>query len=103
MTDIYSVGLTDILPEEILDLLAWQMSIDWYDGTADISIKRKLVKTLPVFIGIAVHRLPLRRFSRLTLVQVLLKSGLYGNEVGSRNFTHWARPGDSSRPHRLKI
>ncbi|MGE5631699.1 MAG: phage tail protein I [Caulobacteraceae bacterium] len=38
---------TDELPEAILDELAWQRKIDWYDATADIEIKRQLVKTAP--------------------------------------------------------
>lgn len=33
------------LDEAALDELAWQMHIDWYDATADISIKRQLIKT----------------------------------------------------------
>jgi len=33
------------LAEQILDELAWQMHIDWYDATADVSIKRQLIKT----------------------------------------------------------
>lgn len=87
MTDIYSISLTDILPEslksdplvkamadaitpelqsvsadivqcillsridelseDVVDLLAWQMHVDWYDSTADIEIKRQLVKSAP--------------------------------------------------------
>jgi phage tail P2-like protein len=37
----------DELDEVVLDELAWQMHIDWYDATADIEIKRKLIKTAP--------------------------------------------------------
>lgn len=35
----------DELDEAALDELAWQMHIDWYDATADITIKRQLIKT----------------------------------------------------------
>ncbi|HYE80885.1 MAG TPA: phage tail protein I [Clostridia bacterium] len=42
---IYS--LIDELPEPVLDELAWQMKIDWYDATVAIEIKRKLIKTAP--------------------------------------------------------
>jgi phage tail P2-like protein len=35
----------DELSEGLLDLLAWQMHIDWYDPDADIEVKRKLVKS----------------------------------------------------------
>lgn len=33
------------LEAPILDELAWQMRVDWYDATADIMIKRQLIKT----------------------------------------------------------
>lgn len=35
----------DELDELALDELAWQMHIDWYDATANINIKRQLIKT----------------------------------------------------------
>lgn len=35
----------DNLPVEIVDMLAWQMHVDWYDATADISVKRQLIKS----------------------------------------------------------
>lgn len=38
----------DELQEGILDELAWQRKIDWYDATADIEIKRQLIKTAPI-------------------------------------------------------
>lgn len=34
----------DELPEEIVDALAWQWHVDYYDYTADISTKRALVR-----------------------------------------------------------
>lgn len=34
----------DVLPEKIIDLLAWQWHTDYYDGLADLATKRKLVK-----------------------------------------------------------
>ncbi|EGW39154.1 phage tail protein I [Desulfosporosinus sp. OT] len=33
------------LDEPILDELAWQFHVDWYDATADITVKRQLIKT----------------------------------------------------------
>jgi phage tail P2-like protein len=38
----------DTLPEMILDELAWQMKLDWYDTMADLEIKKQLVKTAPI-------------------------------------------------------
>lgn len=38
----------DVLPESVLDELAWQKKIDWYDATADVEVKRQLIKTAPV-------------------------------------------------------
>jgi len=35
----------DDLDEPVIDELAWQMHVDWYDAAADISIKRQLIKT----------------------------------------------------------
>ena len=35
------------LPEAILDEVAWQQKIDWYDATADIEIKRNIIRTAP--------------------------------------------------------
>ncbi|WP_024831595.1 phage tail protein I [Ruminiclostridium josui] len=32
------------LPEAVLDALAHELLVDWYDATADISIKRELIK-----------------------------------------------------------
>lgn len=37
----------DDLEEAVLDELAWQMDIDWYDANADIDVKQKLIKTAP--------------------------------------------------------
>lgn len=35
----------DELPEKLLDELAWELKIDWYDATAAIEIKRALIKS----------------------------------------------------------
>ena len=35
----------DELAEPVLDELAWQFHVDWYDATADISVKRNLIKS----------------------------------------------------------
>lgn len=32
------------LPEDVLDILAWQFGADWYSATADIEIKRQAIK-----------------------------------------------------------
>ena len=37
-------GVIDRLPEEFLDELAWELDIEWYDRSADIEVKRSLVK-----------------------------------------------------------
>jgi len=34
----------DDLPEDVLDVLAWQFSVDWYDPDADVATKRKAIK-----------------------------------------------------------
>lgn len=34
----------DNLPEEILDILAVDLHVDWYDSEADIEVKRNLIK-----------------------------------------------------------
>jgi phage tail P2-like protein len=34
----------DMLPEPILDELAWELHIDWYDATASIEVKRNLIR-----------------------------------------------------------
>jgi phage tail P2-like protein len=36
-------GRTDQLPEEVLDILAWQFKVDWYDATSDIVTKQKAI------------------------------------------------------------
>jgi phage tail P2-like protein len=41
----------DELDDQILDEVAWQMHVDWYDPKADIVIKRQLVKK-----SLKVHR-----------------------------------------------
>lgn len=41
----------DKMPEEVVDLLAWQWHVDYYDSTADVKTKRKLVKE-----SLEVHR-----------------------------------------------
>ncbi len=42
----------DYLSDEILDELAWQMNVDWYDSTANIDVKRNLLKN-----SIRLHRI----------------------------------------------
>lgn len=42
----------DELGDAILDELAWQLRVDWYDATAELEIKRQLIKS-----AIKVHQL----------------------------------------------
>jgi len=42
----------DYLDESVIDELAWQLHVDWYDASADITIKRQLIKN-----AIKVHQL----------------------------------------------
>lgn len=37
-------GYVDRLPEEALDILAWQFNADWYDANSDIDTKRQAIK-----------------------------------------------------------
>jgi phage tail P2-like protein len=41
---ILTYARIDELPEEILDILAWQFNIDWYDAKSSIEVKRQAVK-----------------------------------------------------------
>lgn len=34
---------TNELPEEVLDILAWQFDVDWYDANSDITVKQKAI------------------------------------------------------------
>ncbi|OPJ63676.1 phage tail protein I [Clostridium chromiireducens] len=34
----------DLLPSDVVDLLAWQMHVDFYDNTLDLDVKRQLVR-----------------------------------------------------------
>lgn len=38
-------GVIDFLPEDFLDALAWELDIEWYDKSADIDVKRSLIKS----------------------------------------------------------
>lgn len=55
VTDLIPMELVysrmDSLPEEILDVLAWQFHVDDYDDTANIETKRRQIRT-----AIAIHR-----------------------------------------------
>lgn len=42
----------DDLPEDVLDVLAWQFSVDWYDPDADLPTKRNAIKE-----AIEIHRI----------------------------------------------
>lgn len=58
------------LDEKTLDELAWQTSIDWYDTTADIEIKRKLVKS-----AIKIHKTIGTPYAVETLIETYFGDG----------------------------
>lgn len=37
-------GAIDDQPEEVLDILAWQFKVDWYNASSDLLTKRKAIK-----------------------------------------------------------
>ncbi|WP_438449470.1 phage tail protein I [Gorillibacterium sp. sgz5001074] len=37
-------GRLDQVPEEVLDILAWQFDVDWYDPEADVDTKREAIQ-----------------------------------------------------------
>lgn len=45
-------SMVDELEDDILDELAWQMHVDWYDANAETEAKRKIIKT-----AFKIHRL----------------------------------------------
>lgn len=43
-SEVLLISRIDELPEEVIDLLAWQWHVDFYDSEYDLETKRKLVK-----------------------------------------------------------
>jgi len=60
----------DTLPESIIDLLAWQWRVDFYDAEADLSVKRKQVKT-----SIAMHRIKGTKRAVVMALRMVYDSG----------------------------
>lgn len=41
--NVLSYSRIDDLPEEVLDILAWQFNVDWYDAKSEIAVKRQAI------------------------------------------------------------
>lgn len=77
----------DRLPEEMLDELAWEMSIDWWVDTWDIEKKRQTIKTA---------RLIKQRRGTVWAVEQTAK-----NIFGSATVKEWHSYG--GKPHHFKV
>lgn len=77
----------DALPETVLDILAGDMHIDWYDYDASISVKRTIIKS-----GVAVHK----RLGTLWAVQKVITDYFGAGEV-----REWTTYG--GEPHHFKV
>lgn len=77
----------DMLPEALLDILAGDMHIDWYDYDADISVKRTIIKA-----SVAVHK----RLGTLWAVQKVITDYFGAGEV-----REWDTYG--GEPHHFKV
>lgn len=77
----------DVLPETLLDIIAGDMHIDWYDYDADIDIKRTIIKA-----GVAVHK----RLGTLWAVQKVITDYFGAGEV-----REWDTYG--GEPHHFKV
>lgn len=73
----------DLLPEDFVDALASELSIDWYKKNADISVKRELVKNSD-----AVHR---TLGTKAAVEQVV--SDYYGSAKVQEWFEYGGEPG----------
>ncbi len=71
----------DELPEEVVDLLAWEWHVDFYEPSADIATKRQLVRE-----SIAWHRIKGTKAAVEKMAQTVFKGGVvtewfeYGGE-----------------------
>lgn len=77
----------DALPETVLDILAGDMHIDWYDYDANIAVKRTIIKA-----GVAVHK----RLGTLWAIQKVITDYFGAGEV-----REWFTYG--GEPHHFKI
>ncbi|MEB3103093.1 phage tail protein I [Ferviditalea candida] len=41
--NVLTYSRIDQLSEEVLDILAWQFAVDWYDATSDLATKRQAI------------------------------------------------------------
>lgn len=76
-------GVIDRLPEEFLDELAWELDIEWYDKSADIDVKRSLVKNADI-----VHS---KNGTKAAIVRVV--SDYYDNAIVEEWFEYGGAPG----------
>lgn len=79
--------MVDVLPEALLDILAGDMHIDWYDFDADIAVKRTIIKA-----GVAVHK----RLGTYWAVQRVITDYFGAGEV-----REWYTYG--GEPHHFKV
>jgi phage tail P2-like protein len=76
-------GVIDELPEEFLDALAWELDIDWYDRTAEIEVKRALIKSSDI-----VHA---HNGTKAAVARVV--ADYYGESVVEEWFEYGGQPG----------
>ena len=83
INDCFLLPNVDALAEAVLDELAWQMHIDWYDSTVDIAVKRQLIKD-----SIRIHRYRGTPYAVEELIKTFFGDGYvqewfeYGGEPG---------------------
>lgn len=77
----------DSLPEEMLDELAWELNIDWWEASWDLDKKRETIKTATL---IKAHR------GTVWAVEQVAK-----NIFGSAEVKEWHTYG--GRPHHFKV
>lgn len=44
ITNVLTYTRIDELSEKVLDILAWQFNVDWYDSESDVNTKREAIK-----------------------------------------------------------
>ncbi|WP_295163450.1 phage tail protein I [Selenomonas sp. F0473] len=77
----------DTMPESIIDLLAWQWRVDFYDASANLAVKRKQVKT-----SIAMHRIKGTKRAVVMALRMIYDSG---------NAEEWFTYG--GKPYRFRV
>lgn len=65
----------DELPEELVDILAYDLHVDWYDYNYPLEAKRDLVKTVSRFIRKWAQNTPLKQRWEVYFQKVKWKSG----------------------------